>query len=531
MVIIDFSNKRALVIDSSSLVRTSTTAILSKLGFSYIKGSNTSTRALELVAAEEYDLVLLGHSNADRYSGLQLLEEARHKGLIKPSACWGFMSGDNSSEVIIHATDSEPDFVISKPFTLSQLQLRLESALARKQAVKPINQALDTGNISRALDFCDFVLDQNLSIIAVKKKKADLLLQSEQFQEALLLLQEVASEAPHNSIDLKICEALIGCSQYQQAEQKLDELIVKAPRLIKAYDLKAKLYELSGRLEDSMLALDEAVKISSIAIPRNLKLANLASYSGNTQIAETAYNRVIQLNDGSCHRTPEPYLGLANIQRKELASATDKQKTEDDIALLLKEALSSFPNDAELKVKIALFKSQLQEDLGNPEGAVQFRVLAEKVRDLNKINTDIDSLQQSALSIVPEYEAVLAQETDDVASDGQSAQPEMSNKVNLQGIKQYLSNNRTKAIKYFTMSLELDRENGTALLNLAQVYLEALHDEAGRDKSARMAKRYLSLLQNLRKSEPQQQRYAELKGYLTAGLEHMPQGSLGMLLR
>ncbi|NQZ29692.1 MAG: tetratricopeptide repeat protein [Oceanospirillaceae bacterium] len=528
---IDFSNKRALVIDNSSLVRSSTVANLSKLGFSHIKGSNGSSRALELVAADDYDLVLLGHSTTERNSGLQLLEKARHKNLIKPTACWGFMSGDNSPEVIIHASESEPDFVISKPFTLKQLQDRLQSAMARKQAVKPINQALDGGDIARALEFCDFVLDKNLSILSVKQKKADLLLHSQHFEEALALFEEVASLAPHNNIDLKICEAMIGCSRLEQAEERLDALIAKSPLLIKAYDLQASLYEKSGRLEESMQVLNRAMNISSMAISRNMKLGKLAIYTGKTDIAVSAFKRTIQLNTGSCHRTPEPYLGLANIQRESLKNDGDQEKIEKEIDVLLKEALTAFPDNAGLKVQIALFKSKLQDDLNNPEGAVQFRELAEKILFLNNLKDDIEQLNQSALTIVPEYEAILSKDSEE-EEQSKGSQPEMSNKVNLQGIKQYLSKNKAKAIKYFTMSLELDRENGTALLNLAQVYLESMHDdEAERDKSQRMVKRYLGLVENLNKTEPQQTRFSQLKEYVSGGLENMPKGSLGMLLR
>jgi len=528
---IDYSNKRALIIDTSALVRSSTATMLAKLGFVQVKGSNVSSRALELVAAEDFDLVLLGHSETDRNSGLQLLEEARHKALIKPSACWGFMSADNSPAVILHASESEPDFVISKPFTLVQLQSRLQSGLSRKQAVQPINQALEDGNITRALEFCDFVLDKKLSLLPVKQKKADLLLQKGDFEAALILLEDIAPLAAHHNIELKICEALIGCSKNKIAEEKLNQLIKKSPLLIKAYDLKSKLFESSGQLDASMEVLNSAINISSKAIPRNLKLAQLACYTGKTAVAEAAYKRIIQLNDNSVHRTPEPYLGLANLQRKSLTIETDKGALEQSIELILKEALSVFPGIPELKVKIALFKSKLQEDFGNPEGAVQYRELAEKVLFLNNIKEDIDKFQNSALSIVPQYEAVLAG-VNAATIEEKGSQPEISNKINLQGIKQYLNNNRAKAIKYFTMSLQLDRENGTALLNLSQVYLESMHENVeGRSKAMRMVKRYLGLIENLAKSDLQQQRFSELQGYINNPIESMPKGSLGVLLR
>ncbi|EPJ46259.1 MAG: hypothetical protein OFPI_34460 [Osedax symbiont Rs2] len=527
----DFSNKSALVIDASSLVRSSTMAMLATLGFGRVKGSTTSDRALELVKQGEYDLVLVGHAITERHSGIQILEEARHRGLIKPSACWGFMSSDNSPEVILHATASEPDFVIGKPFSIGDLLKRLQSGLNRKQAVKPINQALDAGNLSRALEFCDFVLDKDLSMISVKQMKADLLLQTQDYQQALLLLEEIAAVAPNNKVEIKICEALIACGQREQALGRLDKLIADSPLLIRAYDLKAQAFEEAGQYSQSMNVLSTAVNITSMSIPRNLKLAKLALFTKQLDLAESSYKRSIALHEGSCYKTPEPYLGLANVKRIEIKlDRSLSAEIEQKIDVLLKDAQSNFPDNPELKVQIALFKEQLQLDLNNPSGAREYHALAEKIITDQGLRVDINNLMESALGLMPKFqsEAIIAAPV----QSKPSAEPEKSSKVNLQGIKQYLNNNRAKALKYFTMAFELNRQNSAALLNLAQMYLEALHfDQQGQEKSRRMAKRYLTLIENVTKNDVQQQRYSLLKEYLLTDLQGIPKGCLGMLLR
>jgi len=528
---IDFSNKSALVIDASSLVRSSTMAMLATLGFGRIKGSTTSERALELVKQGEYDLVLVGHAITQRHSGIQILEEARHSGLIKPSACWGFMTSDNSPEVVLHATQSEPDFVIAKPFSIGDLLKRLQSGLIRKQAVKPINQALDNGNLSRALEFCDFVLDKDLSMLSVKQMKADLLLQTQDYQQALLLLEEIAVVAPSNKIDIKICEALIASGRREQALSRLDKLIAQAPLLISAYDLKAQVFEEAGQYSQSMDVLNSAVNITSMSIPRNLKLAKLALFTKQLDLAENSYKRSIALHEGSCYKTPEPYLGLANVKRVEIKlNRSLSPEIEQKIDVLLKDAQSNFPDNPELKVQIALFKEQLQQDLNNPSAAREYHALAEKIISDQGLRVDINTLMESALGLIskPKSAAVVAAP----AESKKSAEPEKSSKVNLQGIKQYLNNNRAKALKYFTMAFELNRQNSAALLNLAQMYLESLHlDVQGQEKSRRMAKRYLSLIENVAKNDVQQLRYTLLKEYLLTDPQNIPKGCLGMLLR
>ena len=68
--------------------------MLGSIGFDRVQAMTTSKRALELIAETDFDIILLGHNIHDRYSGLQLLEEARFKGLIKPSCSWILMSSD-----------------------------------------------------------------------------------------------------------------------------------------------------------------------------------------------------------------------------------------------------------------------------------------------------------------------------------------------------------------------------------------------------------------------------------------------------
>lgn len=531
---IDFSNKQALVIDASSTVRSSTMAMLAQLGFGQTKGSTTSSRALELVQQDYYDLVLIGHSAQERISGLQILEEARFKGLIKPSACWGFMSSDNTPEIILHAAQSEPNFVISKPFSVADLLKRLHAALSRKQAFRPINQALDHGDVEKAIELCDFVLTQNPESLSIQQFKADLLLQTENFSDAFKLLESINKVQPNKTTQLKICECLIGLKKYDIALKRLGKLISEFPLLLHAYDLKAMIYEARGQLEETRDALNDAVKISSMAIPRNLKLGKLALNTGQFDLAENAFKRSIQLNDGSCYRSPEPYLGLANVKRAEISvDGVESLAYEQRIDAVLKDAQTSFPDSPELKVQIALFRSQLQDDLQNEAGAQKYRELAERIVEENNLSASFDELKLEALAEVPKVQPAVVESVQAPRSSAERpAEPELSSKANLQGIKQYLAKSLPKALKYFTMSIELNRENSSALLNLAQLHLESLHhDVAARDKAIRMAKRYLSLAENLDMSDKQQQRYELLFNHLKKGIQQLPKGSLGMLLR
>ncbi|MGB1237039.1 MAG: tetratricopeptide repeat protein [Pseudomonadales bacterium] len=527
---IDYSSKQALVIDASSTVRSSTMAILSELGLKHIKGSTTSDRALELVANNPFDLVLVGNSTSERLTGLQLLERAKYQGLIKSSACWGFMASDNSSDILLHAAQIAPDFMIAKPFSASDLANRLNSIMQRKQALKPINGALDAGNAAKAVDFCSFILTKNADAQLIKQLKADLLLQEGDFAQAQVLLEEINKQQPRESVAIKLCEALIGQRNYNLAMPVLEKLLAKNPMLLKAYDLKAQIFEARGEIERARDALREAVRLTSLAIPRNLKLGKFALNTGELKLAESVFKRSIALNDSSYFRSPEPFIGLANVRRAELKlDDTETQQCEQRIEALLKGALTNFPEDQELRVQVALFRSQLQQDLNNEEASAKYRELARRIVTERSVNQDLDALMQLALSEIPQAEPTRSLEEEPAPK---KQEPAMSNKANLQGIKQYLAQNTVKAAKYFTMAIELDRENCSALLNLVQVNLESLHrDVAGRDRAIKLVSRYLSLVENVEKSTQQEQRYAELRAHFKGGIQRMPAGSLAVPLR
>lgn len=44
-----------------------------------------SDRVLDLVRDESFDIILLGHNSSDAVSGIQLLEEARFRGYMRPT--------------------------------------------------------------------------------------------------------------------------------------------------------------------------------------------------------------------------------------------------------------------------------------------------------------------------------------------------------------------------------------------------------------------------------------------------------------
>jgi CheY-like chemotaxis protein len=95
---VDYSDKRVLLIDSSGNVRSAIFHMLRRLGVHNIQAASINDRVFSLISEGGFDLILLGHNGSDTVSGIQVLEEARYRGYMKPSAGWVFMTSDASQE-------------------------------------------------------------------------------------------------------------------------------------------------------------------------------------------------------------------------------------------------------------------------------------------------------------------------------------------------------------------------------------------------------------------------------------------------
>ena len=189
--LIDYSTKKVLLIESSGNMRSTMVYMLRTMGVQNIKAITINSRVFIEMEEAQYDVILLGHSNTETVSGAQILEEARYRGVIKPTVAWMFMTGDASQEIILQAVDSNPDAVITRPFSVDHLKRRLDHTLADKALFRPLQKAMDRQEWEEALLICDRDFDfeaDNYERIAIIKARA--LAALNQHHEAVELLEE-----------------------------------------------------------------------------------------------------------------------------------------------------------------------------------------------------------------------------------------------------------------------------------------------------------------------------------------------------
>jgi DNA-binding response OmpR family regulator len=127
----------------------------------------TGKSASDKLSSNEYDFVLLDLGLPDM-DGLEVLKNAKKKG---HEAAFIILTARSEVEDKITGLDLGADDYIAKPFSLAELQARMQAILRRKHGLK-----------SNTIDIHDFVIDiQNRSVVCngnsvvLTKKEFDLL--------------------------------------------------------------------------------------------------------------------------------------------------------------------------------------------------------------------------------------------------------------------------------------------------------------------------------------------------------------------
>ncbi len=532
---VDYSDKRVLLVDSSGNMRAAIFYMLRSMGVSNIRATTVSSRVLNEIADGDYDIILLGHNVSDAIAGIQLLEEARYRGYMKPSASWVFMTSDASQETVLHAIDSQPDVLITKPFTVDELKSRLDMLMKRRGAFKSVDAALEIGDKEGAVRICltQFPPD-NRNYDEAVMLACKLLVEMKRFEQVLQLAEGLYWRTRDKEAGLHWAEALIAKDRISEAKDLLQQIIEVNPLYIAAYDLLAQAHEREGEVDAAREIVQVATDKSPLGIPRQMELGRLATETKHLEVAQGAYKRSISLGHKSCYRSPEPYLRLANVHRLEVDPEDSKAAFEHERQFeeLLSLAVTQFKDEPALKVRAALLKSEMAETLERPDDAKKY------FREAKRENAALAEplaleAEKAVFSGNPTASKVVkAKPETKPAVEGAKRDLEMSAKVNRQGVKHYSNGRLSQALRHFGLALEYDYANIQALLNLAQMYLELARDDEGkREDRLRMFDRNIHLAVKLKAGAEEKRKLQSLLAMRKRPLEELPEGPLGGLLR
>ncbi|WP_165840034.1 tetratricopeptide repeat protein [Motiliproteus coralliicola] len=532
---VDLSDKSVLLIDSSGNLRSTVKTMLQSMGFGSVTTLSIAPRVLDDIADNDYDIVLLGHNVNDKYSGLQLFEEARYKGLIKPTCSWVLMSSDASQQSVLFAIEIEPDELLTKPFTLDALSRRIQSLCQRRALLEPIERAVERKAFNRAIRLCDTVLrasDPNYQQAQLIKGR--LLKDQQRYSEARDVFERCYSDSGGLYSGYQLAECHYHLGDFDIAEKLLTTLIDKHRLLIPAYDLLAKVSEARGDLQQAQQQLRKGASQSPLSIQRQMELGRLSVRANDLSQAEKAYRRCIHLGESSCLDSATPYFKLVNVQRLQVEASQghERQDRLDDIEKLLERADTRFHRDPQVRVQSQLIRAKVNETLGDADSAQHCYERALAHAESYGLSVDLEQMRAQLLDeSTPAMPGPVLQESEPEPTKTKH-DPAMSAKVNRIGVRNYLADKPGQAIRYFGLAFDYDPSNARALLNLSQLFLEAARDTPSkRDERMKMFQRYSRLAQRLPLAGDELHKDQQLRKLAELPLEQLPEGPLAALLK
>ena len=314
----DFSSKLFLVVDRVQEMQRAISMSLNAIGINRVDYATRPSEALSRLGSHSYDAVLCDYDLGRGYDGLHLLEEIKHRNLIKQSCVFMIVTAERRSERVISAAELAPDAYLLKPFTGEQMRVRLERSLRRRGALMGIDDYLLRNEFLDAITECDKrIAAHDEFMLDFMKLKGSLCLKTGDYVTARALYQEVVKIKPLPWAQMGLAKSLTELKQYEPARVLFEEVLKENNRLMEGYDWLARVYEAKQDLAQAEATLKTATQLSPVVMRRQKRLGEVAMLNEDYPTATAAFEQTIELAKYSIYRCADDYAALA---RAHLAS-------------------------------------------------------------------------------------------------------------------------------------------------------------------------------------------------------------------
>lgn len=526
---------KILVVDDFDSFRMTICRILQEMGARKVDTAVNGAEALRMCAEVEYDLVLCDYNLGSGRNGLQVLEFLSFKKMRKLNNLFILVSAESAKNIVLAASDYEPDGYLTKPLTAKALQQRLDRLLHQREALKPIHQAIESNLWDRAIALCQTSIDMGSRYASVcQKLLGDLYLKTAQYELAEQVYRQVLEVRELDWAQVGMAKVRRRQGDLEQAVDWLQDIVEQSPMCMQAYD---ELAECMGKLElheEQQQWLQRAVEISPLAVLRQEQLSRVAQKNNDRVVTAQTLRKVVKLSANSVHDKLENHL---DFSRAAAAVFSENASVGRD---LMRDALKTldkmevnFDSDDQHKVQKQLIESQLQCHHGNQKRATELLQDSSQIMESMEsveIDTELDrvramqTLGQKDKAKMVLKELVVAfqddqtalQKIDQLLDEPVSEESrQMVAAINKTGIELYEKKSFLKAIECFKRAKRLFPMHVGVQLNLTQALI-------GQLKTGDLAEEWVeeangsmeAVAASISAGEPQYQRYQQLQGML-----------------
>ncbi len=360
--LIDYGSLSTLVVDDIPSMRSALKMTLANFGVTRTDVAGSAQEAIFRLGNQAYDLILADYYLGDGRDGQQLLEEARHRGLIGLQTVYLMVTAEAVYEKVAATAELAPDDYLLKPFNGEVLRNRLDAILHRKMAFAEAHACHARGDLEGASVACDALMKSKPRyLIDALRFKGELLNAMGKFDEAEALYRQIIAMRAVPWARLGLARSLHAAGKEPAAEEELLDALESAPEMMAAYDLLADVRVARRNTQGAQEALQQAAAKSGITVRRQQKLGELAYENGDLEVAHTAYQAVLDKGRHSIFVNQADY---GNLCRAQIESGHP-----DDALTTLKKARDTLQLSPEGQLVTAVVQSMANSKLGQTEAA------------------------------------------------------------------------------------------------------------------------------------------------------------------
>ena len=395
-----YPRKSALVIDDYPDMRGSIRRMLVNFGITEVHTASGGTEAITECENNHFDIILCDYNLGEGKNGQQVLEELRFRRLLKRTTAYMMITAETTKSMVFGALEYQPDDYLTKPFTQTVLQRRLDRLVLEKEELHEINSAIDEQDYDRAIALCDEHINTN-SRYEQKcyRIKANCFLEKHLYPAAREIYEDVLDERPVDWAQIGLGQCMMSMGELDDAEKLFHELINQNCLCLEVYDSLAHIKTQRGDIAGAQQLLEYASEISPNAILRQQLLAEISQGNGDLERAEKALRKVVRLGSNSCYEAPENYFKLARCITAQIDS--DDRKRINDAEDVLDRARRRYRDDDQIRLQSDVINAAVYAKAGQTDesrkriAAIQAKLPAEEVVNSAQIALDLARCYQT----------------------------------------------------------------------------------------------------------------------------------------
>lgn len=532
----NYKNMRFLIVDNIKPSQEILKQYVMRLTTKQVDSTHYAQDVASICQQKSYDVILLGYDlGENQKNGQQILEELRVNGYIDRNCIVILITAEISQSMVLAALEHKPDHYLCKPFSLSQLDKRLNLCLHKKQSMSPIYQALDDNNSKLVIDHCKKALVEKTVYKAeclgiISRQYFEL----EQFDKAKEIYLAYQDSANCQWATIGLGKLALHEKKLKQAENLFKILIKNYPLYLSSYDWLAVTYEEQFHYLFAEETLEQALKLSPRSLTRLQKYAYLCIVNEHFEKATMAYERNYRLAHNSIHHCADNTIKYvkALIEHSPSLSRVDAKKVNSKAFVFMKKMTRDF-REVDIKIQshllgACLFEITKERDLANEEllrGQMllqkeQSNITEDKLADicetLKKLNRNVlaSEILIRNSKAAPETEKTMNGK-DVTLSLKDKAQADIES-----GLALYANHNYIDAIFNLERASKSFPKHIGIKLNLLQVYLVSYEESDKSTDELSCAKRLLIELSHMKLTNEEIERVKKMqkKYQLVAGI-------------